>query len=187
MNFNRHSELEGTHAFLSASKYHWINYPEEKIIASFRNQRAKEQGTDLHAFAEHAIRLGQKLEKIPKTINMYVNDAIGFRMIPEQILFYSINCYGTADAISFRKSFLRIHDLKNGVTPASMNQLEIYCALFCLEYQISPHDIGMETRIYQNDQALIHAPNPDDIRTKMDKIILADRLITQVRLEESDD
>lgn len=184
MNFNKHLDLTGTHAFLSASKYHWINYPEEKIITSFRTQRAKEQGIDMHNFAAHAIRLGQRLEKNAKTLNMYVNDAIGYLMSPEQILFYSMNCYGTADAISFRKNFLRIHDLKTGVIPASMQQLEIYCALFCLEYEVSPHDIGIETRIYQSDRVLVHEPNPEDIRTKMDKIILADKLINQVRLEE---
>ena len=31
MIFNRHDELEGLHAFLSASNYHWINYSEEKV------------------------------------------------------------------------------------------------------------------------------------------------------------
>ena len=31
MNFNNHSNLEGQHAFLGASKYHWINYGEDKV------------------------------------------------------------------------------------------------------------------------------------------------------------
>lgn len=63
-------------------------------------------------------------------MNMYVNDAISFRMVPEQILFYSENCFGTADTIVFRNGTLRIHDLKTGVVPAHMEQLEIYAALF---------------------------------------------------------
>ena len=47
MNFNDHSELEGLHAFLSASKYHWINYDEEKLYSAYANYRAAEQGTIL--------------------------------------------------------------------------------------------------------------------------------------------
>ena len=31
MIFNNHSNLEGQHAFLGASKYHWINYDETKV------------------------------------------------------------------------------------------------------------------------------------------------------------
>ena len=37
MVFNKHSDLEGSHAFLSASKYHWINYDEEKLAQSYLN------------------------------------------------------------------------------------------------------------------------------------------------------
>lgn len=77
--------------------------------------------------------IGQKLPRLNKTLNAYVNDAIGYKMIPEQILFYSDNCFGTADAIVFRNGLLRIHDLKTGVIPAHMEQLEVYAALFCLE------------------------------------------------------
>ena len=95
------------------------------------------------------IMLNQKLPKSKQTLNMYVNDAIGFKMTPEQILYYSDNCFGTADAILFRNNFLRIHDLKTGKIPAHMEQLEIYAALFCLEYKVKPADIEMELRIYQ--------------------------------------
>lgn len=37
MNFNNHSNLEGQHAFLGASKYHWINYGEDKVAEAYRN------------------------------------------------------------------------------------------------------------------------------------------------------
>jgi hypothetical protein len=37
---------------------------------------------------------------------MYVNDAIGYQMTPEQPIYYSENCVGTADAISFKNDFL---------------------------------------------------------------------------------
>ena len=149
MIFNRHDELEGLHAFLSASNYHWINYSEEKVEETYSKWRAAQKGTKLHAFAADCIRLGQKLPRSKQTLNMYVNDAIGFKMTPEQILYYSPNCFGTADAIIFRNDFLRIHDLKTGETPAKMEQLMIYAALFCLEYGIKPSEIGMELRIHQ--------------------------------------
>ena len=106
MNFNKHSTLEGQHAFLGASKYHWINYDDEKIATAYANHLATLKGTQLHEFAAQCIRLGQKLPRSEKTLNMYVNDAIGFKMIPEQILVYSDNCFGTADAILFRNNFL---------------------------------------------------------------------------------
>lgn len=35
MIFNKHSALEGQHAFLGASKYHWINYDESKVAESY--------------------------------------------------------------------------------------------------------------------------------------------------------
>lgn len=87
MNFNNHLNLEGQHAFLGASKYHWINYDESKVAESYSKFLATQKGTVLHEFAAQCIRLGQKLPKSQKTLNMYVNDAIGFKMVPEQILF----------------------------------------------------------------------------------------------------
>lgn len=184
MIFAKHSDLKGQHAFLGASKYHWINYDETKVAESYSNLLAKEKGTKLHDFAATCIELGQKLPRSKKTLNMYVNDAIGFRMIPEQILYYSPNCFGTADAISFQNNFLRIHDLKTGAIPAHMEQLLIYAALFCLEYRIKPSAIDMELRIYQSDDILIHNPCADEIDPIMDKIIAFDKVIKKIRTEE---
>jgi len=183
MNFNRHFELEGRHAFLSASKWHWINYDEGKLFDSYCNFRAKERGTRIHAFAKECINLGIKLPKSKKTLNMYVNDAIGFKMTPEQPLYFSENCFGTADTISFKNNLLRIHDLKTGETPASMNQLFVYTALFCLEYEFEPKDIDAELRIYQSDEIMIHEPCEDDIRPIMDQIIKFDKIITKLKEE----
>lgn len=184
MNFKRHYDLEGKHAFLGASTYHWINYNEEKLASVFRNNLAKERGTKLHELACQLIKLGVKLPRNKKTLNNYVNDAIGYQMLPEQILMYSENCFGTADAISFRNNFLRIHDLKTGVSPASMKQLLIYAALFCLEYDYKPGDIDMELRIYQSDEVEVYQPTAEDILPIMDKIIRFDHLIEQIKLEE---
>ena len=55
MNFNNHSNLEGQHAFLGASKYHWINYGEDKVAEAYRNFLATQKGTVLHAFAAQCI------------------------------------------------------------------------------------------------------------------------------------
>lgn len=184
MNFNEHSNLEGQHAFLGASKYHWINYDKDKIATTYLNHLATLKGTMYHEFAATCIRLGEKLPRKNKTLNMYVNDAIGFKMIPEQILYFSDNCFGTADSISFRKNILRIHDLKTGVTPAHMEQLEIYAALFCLEYNINPNDISTELRIYQNNAVMELVPENSDILRIMDKIKTFDKIINQIKEEE---
>lgn len=186
MNFNKHSELIGQHAFLGASKYHWLNYDDDKLVQSYLNSLAVQKGTELHDLACQLIRLGVKLPRSKSTLNAYVNDAIAYRLTPEQPLFFSRNCFGTADAISFNEkaNFLRIHDLKTGVSPAHMEQLEIYAALFCLEYRIQPKDIGMELRIYQNNNIMVHAPQGDDIKSIMQKIIVFDGKIEKLRAEE---
>lgn len=184
MNFNKHSNLEGQHAFLGASKYHWINYSEEKVAEAYSRFVAIQKGTVLHDFAARCIALGQKLPKSQKTLNMYVNDAIGFKMTPELILFYSENCFGTADAIAFRNGLLRIHDLKTGFVPAHMEQLEIYAALFCLEYKVKPADVEMELRIYQNNEILYSNPTAEVIVPIMDKIITFDKVIKKVKEQE---
>lgn len=183
MHFNAHSNLAGQHAFLSASTYHWINYTEEKLDQRWLTAMAAQKGTELHALAHDLIRHGVKLPRNNKTLNSYVNDAIGFKMTSEQILYYSDNCFGTADSISFKKNKLRVHDLKTGVGSTSEHQLEVYCALFCLEYRVKPHTIDMELRIYQNDEVRIYIGDPDVIAHIMDKIVTFDKRINALRSE----
>lgn len=184
MIWSKHSDLEGSHAFLGASKYHWINYSDDKLVNSYVNYIAAQRGTELHDFAAQCIKLAQRLPKKQLTLNMYVNDAIGFKMAPEQVLYYSPNCYGTTDAISFRNNKLRIHDLKTGVTPAHMEQLIIYAALFCLEYKVKPGTFETELRIYQSNEILFHNPEADELLLLMDKIVSFDKLINQIREQE---
>ncbi len=184
MIFNNHSNLEGRHAFLGASKYHWINYDETKLIDTYTNDLAKERGTALHDLASRCIKLNQRLPKTPQTLNLFVNDAIGYKMQSEQPLYFSENCFGTADAISFRKNILRIHDLKTGETPAHMEQLYIYNALFCLEYHIDPHDIQAELRIYQNNEVRCEEADPEIIFEIEEKIKRFDKLIRDIQNKE---
>ncbi len=148
----------------------------------FANEAAR-RGTEMHEFAHRAIKLGIRLPDTTKTINQYVNDAIGFKMTSEQILLYSENCFGTADCIGFKTNLLRIHDLKSGTTPAGFPQLEIYAALFCLEYSFKPFEIGVELRIYQSDAVKVHIPDADRIFHIMDRIVTFDRQLTALRKE----
>ena len=161
------------------------DYDEEKVADTYAKWRAAQRGTALHAFASQCILLGQKLPRSEKTLNMYVNDAIGYKMQSEQILFYSENCYGTADAISFRKNMLRIHDLKTGKVPAHMEQLLVYAALFCLEYKVKPGDIQIELRLYQDDQIIYHEPEADEIAPIIDKIVSFDKIIRHMKEQEA--
>lgn len=177
MNFNSHSAIEGRHAFLSPSSYYWINYNDHKLEARWAAARAAAKGTALHALAHQAIRLGVKLSTANKTLSMYVADAIGYKMNVEQALYYSDNCFGHADTISFRRSTLRIHDLKTGIVATSEHQLEVYAALFCLEYGISPFEIDIELRIYQSGAVRVYTPDPDYIIRIMDTIIEFDKRI----------
>lgn len=180
MRFNNHSNLEGLHAPFGASKSSWLRYSDEKAIETYRNMRAAEMGTRLHQWASDTIKLGIRQSKSKKTLSAYVNDAIGFSMETEVVLFHSERFFGTADAISFRNNMLRIHDLKTGSTPVKMEQLMIYAALFCLEYKIKPGEIQIELRIYQNDEIIVHNPTAEDILPIMDKIVHLDKLIQNV-------
>lgn len=185
MIFTKHSNLEGLHAPFGASQSAWLRYDDEKILATYNNMKAKEMGTRLHAWAKETIDLGIKQPRSKKTIYAYVNDAIGYKMDTEVVLFYSPRFFGTADAICFRNGTLRIHDLKTGITKVHMEQLMIYAALFCLEYKIKPTDIEIELRIYQSDEILYHNPPAEDIKSIMDRIIYLDKMLEQLDCEEA--
>ena len=174
-------KFEGAHAFLSPSQYHWIRYNDDKIVSTYKNYQQKEWGTRLHAYACESILLGQKLPRSRQTLNMFVNDAIGFHMTPEVLLFYSENFFGTTDAISFdeKTNMLRIHDLKTGTTPAHMEQLRVYMALFCLRYKYKPIDIKAELRIYQSCNIDVEIPDPEEIQDIMNIGVRFDKLLKQ--------
>lgn len=181
MNFNRHSELRDKHAFLSPSNYHWINYTDQKLEARYYSVTAAKRGSDLHALAHEAIRLGVKLSRANEALSTYVNDAIGYKMECEQPLYYSDNCFGTADTISFRRNKLRIHDLKTGIHQSSEKQLEVYAAIFCLEYSVDPLSIEIELRIYQRGEVRVYEPFAESIMDIMDKIVYFDQQVDRIR------
>ncbi|MET0786549.1 MAG: DUF2800 domain-containing protein [Paenisporosarcina sp.] len=184
MIFNSHSDLSGRHAFLSPSNYHWLNYTDQKLESRFISAMAAKRGSDLHALAHEAIRLGVRLSKTNQSLSTYVNDAIGYKMMCEQPLYYSDNCFGTADTICFRRNKLRIHDLKTGIINTSEHQLEVYAALFCLEYSIDPFEIDIELRIYQRDDIRVFEPFAETIVSIMDRIIDFDKQIEEMKASD---
>ena len=172
MKWNRHPEYEGRHSFLSASQCHWLNYTPDKMISRFENEQAKQRGTELHEFASEAIR--HKIKLLPgnthPAVANFVNDAIGYRMDSEVLLFYSPYAFGTADAIRYEppkkdnpRGFLRIHDLKTGVTKPKMEQLLVYAAYFCSEYGVKPEKTDFELRIYQGNDIKTYIPEAEDV------------------------
>ena len=184
MQFNSHKALEGLHAIFSPSQPAWLRYTDEKAVDYMNNKQAAEMGTILHAWAKQTIDLGIKQPKSKKTLYAYVNDAIGYRMSTEVILYYSPRFFGTADSISFRNNHLRIHDLKTGKSPVHIEQLLVYAALFCLEYKVKPSDIDITLRIYQNDDFVQIEPTAEDIVPIMDRIIYLDKMLEKYDLQE---
>lgn len=191
MNWNAHWNLKDKHAFLGASKWRWINYDTDKIISLYQSDELIKRGTRLHALAAGMISEGIRADRVKKTFNMYVNDAIKYKMSPEVVLYYSDNIFGTTDAIAFdkEKHFLRIHDLKTGETPAHMEQLMIYAALFCLEYRQDPSDIDIELRIYQNNEIVVSNKETDPelsnwIKDIMHKAIEIDKVLDDYKRGE---
>ena len=171
MNFNKHLELEGKHALLSPSKPYWLNYSQEQLHNYILAQSAAARGTELHDIAARLIKNGLKLRGSTQTLTAYVNDAIGYGMTPEVALKYSDSCFGHADAVYYDHGILRVHDLKTGSGQVHMEQLEIYAALFLLEYEralgVNPLNTKVNLRIYQNDDIQEFTPDKDRVESIM--------------------
>lgn len=186
MRFRKHSHLEGQHAFLSPSSYHWINYDEEKLAFRYKTLRAALEGVEQHRYSAICIEEGIVQDDETTTVGLYINDCIRFKMSAEIVLFYSPNAFGTVDAISYRYRCLRISDLKTGVSRSSEHQLEVYAALFCLEYEIDPFSMrGIELRIYQDGCVREYIGDPYIIKGIMDKIVKFDGILNRLREEVS--
>lgn len=142
-----------------------------KEIMAFQTKRT------FHVNIDSIRQEGEKSQlisnsKAKETIFMYVHDAVELDMVPEQPLSYDDEyCFGTADAIQFDGHKLRIHDLKTGETPASMDQLIVYAALFCLEYRHDPSQLIFELRIYQTEQIVVYTPTTEEIVDMMNRIV----------------
>ena len=193
MEFYKHYNLEGLHAPFPASQSAWIRYDDEKAKEAYARKKSAELGSRLHALAKETIDLGIKQPKSNKTLYAYVNDAIGFKMSTEVVLYYTDRFFGTADAISFRRNpktgrdILRIHDLKTGVVgdpDKHFEQLKVYAALFCLEYKQKPHEIDISLGVYKKDEVAFCEPDPEENLFIMDRIIHLDKLLVKIDNEE---
>lgn len=193
MKFNNHNNLSGLHAPFPASQSAWLRYDDDKVREVYERRKAAELGTRIHEWAKETIDLGIKQPRSKKTLYEYVNDAIGFKMSTEVVLFYTDRFFGTADAISFRqnpktgKYILRIHDLKTGVVgnpDKHFEQLKVYAALFCLEYKQKPTLIDIELRVYKKDEVAICEPDPEEIISIMNTIVHVDKLLVKINNEE---
>lgn len=182
----RSTRIIGQHAFLSPSNYHWLNYDTEKLRQVYFQKQQAALGDKYHAYAQQAIELKLQQPDNGTTISMYINDAIGFRMEPEVPLYYSDDCFGTADAVGFypEHGLLRISDLKTGITPTSMTQLKIYAALFCYEWNCNPLDLHFILAIYQNDAVLVEEPDPAEILQVMSQVKAQADYIAYLREED---
>ncbi|WP_458459244.1 DUF2800 domain-containing protein [Pseudobutyrivibrio sp.] len=207
MKWNDHSKLIGSHAFLSPSKSSWLRKTDDELVDAKKNSYAQQIGTLLHAYAADCIKFRERMKKtdsrgvkfdlmrngIPEyaidmdviypTFMNYVNDAVGFRLDPEVPLYYSDECYGTADAINLDGKVLRIHDLKTGRTEAKMDQLMVYAGLFYLEYGYKPEKIPAALRIYQMGEVVIYEPEADDVRDIMDQIVAKNSILQRMKQE----
>lgn len=177
------------HARLSPSKYHWLNYSDERVVEMFFSGEAAARGSRLHDLAHKLIKEKIRQARTEATFNKYVNDCIGWNLKPEVALFYSRNAFGHIDAIGYdeKKRVLRASDLKTGVTPTSFKQIIAYVALFFLEYGrelgVGPFDVTTEMRLYQNDEVRLEIADPGEIVHAMDRIKTADRIIEELREE----
>lgn len=165
-------------AFLKIKRRHKVNGVREiaKDIDEFIFD--KYYLTECDRLSKEGVRLLRALSYVPaevfETLKAYVNDAVSFHMEPEVVLAYSERFFGTSDAVIFSNGMLRIHDLKTGITPAKMEQLLGYDALFCLQNEIDPNSIEHELRIYQNNDILVTNPIGNDIVPFMKTIVAFD-------------
>lgn len=149
--------------------------------------------SDDGAAPDYAKKLISHLNDIQREVfealKCYINDGVGYKMSTEWPIWYgSDKIFGHADTLSFRDNFLRIHDLKTGANPAHMEQLEIYAALFCLQYgqkyNFKPGDIKIELRLYQWDEIIVFNPTVEDLAPIIDKIITINKIAEDVEKEE---
>jgi hypothetical protein len=188
--WNRHSDLEGTHARFGASKNSWVDWSDDKIDAVMDYEDAAAKGTRLHYLAALAINDRVYMSEDPKhhkephqaTVARYANECIDLGMRAEVVLRYSDSFYGTADAIAYEPGLLQISDLKTGVNKASFKQLYIYAAWFFLEYGIPPLPVKVILRLYQNGDVLMVEADTEYILFLMSRIQYIEKR-RQARLE----
>lgn len=182
---NNQKKIEGTELHAWAEEVVSSIHLTKELVA-FRSKRLFKIDID------EIRKLGEqnplvRNSRAKETVYMYINDAVKFDMIAEQPLAYDNKfCFGTADAIQFDGQLLRIHDLKTGETPAHMDQLIKYAALFCLDYGWDPVLLMFELRIYQIDQVMIYKPTSEEVQNMMDTIVHMVSVLRQYEVQRGD-
>lgn len=167
--FEPRPDLEGRHALLSPSQYHWIRYDEDKFDRIYHTRLAAARGTAEHEFAAMAIKLGRRQPANKDSLNMFINDSIRWRLEPEVALYADEMFFGHADAAGYKKGVFRVSDYKSGETKTSMDQLKCYVALFCIQFDMSPFEFNAEMRIYQFNEIREELAEPHDIMIIIDR------------------
>lgn len=187
MKWNDHSRLRDKHSFLSPSQSRWLRYSPEKLIQVWKSDQKKKEGTELHKLASDMINKGISAAHKKQTFYMFVNDCIKEHMSSEVVLYYSDNAFGTADAIKVENNSLFIYDLKTGTTEAHFDQLDVYAALYCLEYGEDPRNLqSINERLYQNNEVKTRIVDPNEIFDIMGIIVDFDRLIERQKASTSE-
>jgi len=181
-----------SHRAALGTEIHEWSSAQIKLSNKVSNIKEIEKGVKTHIFekytgtgADYGKMLLENMDYLPHeiypTVKLFVNDSIGYRMSSEQKIEYSDLCWGTSDAITCVDNKLFIFDLKTGSRPAKETQLLVYAALFCLQEHTKPNELEIETRIYQNGDALITNPPSDVIYDIMSKIVHLDSVIGKFR------
>lgn len=99
MNFNRHFELEGLHAFLGPSKYHWLNYSEEKMADSYLNflagterNRAACVRCAMHSTGTEITQINKNTQHVCKRCNWLSDDSRATTILFGK-LFWDCGCH----------------------------------------------------------------------------------------------
>ena len=69
MQWKEYSKLKGQHAFLSASKYSWLGYDDDKLVSSYFNFLSIAKGTRLYALV--AARIDMDITMLQSTATLH--------------------------------------------------------------------------------------------------------------------
>ena len=87
MNFNKHQEYEGKHAFMGASQFRWIEWDSTTLMERYYSRYAQEIGTVLHSLAQNCIKARIRLSKA----DLHLVDLFDIGM-PLQFVVHSTLC-----------------------------------------------------------------------------------------------
>lgn len=155
-----------------------------ELMRSFKSYIYQKYYSEIYGLSAFGEKLLKNMKYVPAesyaTVIGYINDAISFKMKPEERLRYSENFFGTADAIKDLGDTLIIFDLKTGTASPHVEQLLIYAALYCLANSKNPEQMNFELRLYQGNDIFVATPSAEDIRPIMETIVEFDKIMNRL-------